>query len=779
MKLHLPSLLLATLTALQIAPVASADTIGSGVYYDLGKAYYSDDSDLESRLDSKFCWAAGSSNIIQYWQDTYKSLKDEGVTDLPDGVDYTYDSPTGTMYLEVYRKAYENGVYETEARYVSGYPRIMIDWWMKGTVDTQHLKTPAGFNGYFTKTFSDKEAQQTFHATFQDGDYVDAIEAYDSPESLKGQVEKTSDGTPGDNETKWKEMSDFIIETFDTQGGAIALNINSSHIITCWGYETNAEGIVNTLLLSDSDDSSFGIFRAQISIGDTDVNDWEYVFMSYGERLLLSTDDQGALKYPAAWGVEERGNVWITALTRIATPEELTVEGAIGEKKAASSILTSGIQLEENTKITESKTITGDGITVGNGKLVVVLTSDRDKSLSINGSGATSKTTGIDVQEGAMVSLANVTIENCSDSAIKSSGKTYLHDGNISIHDNSSGAVVNSNYFELLDCKSVDISNNTNDGKGGAISNTGGSTVSIRGNEQVTFSGNKAQGGGNDIFNGEKSFLNIADNGSVKFIGTDGSAAIVNEGHLYLRAQDGDSITFENSALDTQKGTTYIGKDIMYRENNIQYMYIFDTNENNGGKVVFTDKQGQTTAIRANVTEDISYATMEHLKVSAGMIAGMGDNVGTMTNAVITTLGELTMSNVSLNSTDIISAQSSDNITFSNVTIVLTMGDMAEGSIFDLTGMFTGNFSLDGITFDLSDESLASVNIDDVSFNLSNAYADKTDMEVFIQKGASKQMIADVGRIILAESPLDIPEPTTGTLGLLALAGLCGRRRRR
>lgn len=108
MKLRLSSLLFAALATLQVTYTANADVIGNGVCYDLGKACYSNDPNIPSKLDEVYCWAAGASNIIQYWQDTYKDQADAGITP-PSGINADYGSPTGTMYLDVYQQAYACG----------------------------------------------------------------------------------------------------------------------------------------------------------------------------------------------------------------------------------------------------------------------------------------------------------------------------------------------------------------------------------------------------------------------------------------------------------------------------------------------------------------------------------------------------------------------------------------------------------------------------------------------------------------------------------------------
>lgn len=777
MKLRLPSLISAAVVALQCTHTANADIIGNGVCYDLGKACYSDDPNITSKLDDVYCWAAGASNIIQYWQDTYKDQADEGITP-PNGTNSDYGSPTGTMYLDVYQQAYDCGVPDSlTEKYRSGYPKYLIDWWMKGTEADGHLRNPEGFEGYYNEFFDGREKTYGTFLAVLDEEWVAPTCYGPEPETFRG----NTDGVPGGNNAElWVEMSDFIKDAFSEQGRALALNIRTSHIITCWGYETNDEGLVTTLILSDSDDAAFGVFRAQIQIGDSDASYFEDfgMYVSYGERLLLATDDQSSLKYSiglvpgSGEPSETNGAVWITSFTFIDTPQA-------AKKVNPDSALPADKAITSNVRITEDKKVEGSGIVVGDTQKAVVLTSERDKTVTLDGQG--SNTTGMTVTEGAMVSLSNVEISNYENSGVQSEGKTYFHDGQASLHDNSTegngGAVDNTNYLEFLDCEFVSISGNTANGKGGAISNTGGATVSIRGNKEVVFSGNRAAGGANDIYNGEGSHLNIANNDSVTFNGTNGEAAIVNEGNLYLRAEDGKKLTFNNASLDSAKGNTYIGKDILYRDNNTDGYYIYDTNKKNGGKVEFKDSSGSYTSLQANPYGVLSYATLENLTVSAKSIAGAGDNGGIVNNALIASLGGLTMSNLTLNTTDTVESLGTDYIHLDNVAVTLGTGDLEE-STFDLTGMFHGNLALTYLTFDLTETPLKGEDLANLTFDLSKAFADRDAMEIYFKTADGTYNLVQAGsQVLLAAAPL--PEPTSGTLTLLALAGLCARRRRK
>lgn len=303
--------------------------------------------------------------------------------------------------------------------------------------------------------------------------------------------------------------------------------------------------------------------------------------------------------------------------------------------------------------------------------------------------------------------------------------------------------------------------------RGGAVYNAG--KLDMSGNGSILFTGNSAQEG-NDIFNAAGALCNISSNGSVVFKAdapaTGLSVAVQNEGNLYVSAASGHTVLFENTALSTAgEGKTYIGQDAVC------------STEDCSGQVLFTASSGAQTAVEAK-SVDVP-AMVQNLVLSAELIARAGDSgYGSLDNTMVTAVGELTMQHVSLNTTDAILAAGEDYISMDDVVITLNKGDLMEDNrTFDLTGMFRGNYNLDSVTFDLTDESLADLVPENLVFDMSTAYALPEFRNVNVLWNADPIPVAQVGMLVLAGAP--IPEPATGTLGLLALAALATRRRRR
>lgn len=760
---------------------ASADVIGNGVIYDVGKTAFSNADIPNKQVDRNFCWAAGAVNALQYWQDTYGQHVADNWANTPNGVnaDGAYSNPTGTKYLAIYQYAYLKAK-EIDGTFDGGYPDNFIEWYAKGT-STDELEDQ---EGYYRQLFTGRDASKTYDmAVAYPGDewwgtgYFFWDEGQEAPDMHAA--------TEGDNSLtqQWKNISDFIVDSFKIQGQAVTLCINEGHIVNCWGYETNADGLITSLILTNMDDSTFGAFRVKVGIdmATTEIfdlrEDGEGIsYSSCGERLILQTDDGNCLNLETFGG--QTLKPWLSNAYSVDTPDvdEVTINEqnvnlkALRELKAPNASINAGQTLNENTRIVSDVEIKGAGITVGDGESAVVLTSAANEALKLNGkdetSGSKSKTDGMHVADGGMVSLRDIEITGYAGDGIENDAKTYLHDGQVTISDNDGHGITNTketSYVEIMDNTSVTVSNNA----AGGINNEKG-TVSIRGNGNVTFSGNTVEGG-NDIYNSANGIVNIADNGSVTFIGEGGKAAkenvsVVNEGELYLAAKEGDRITFRNSALETT-GTTYIGRDKS------------DSSPDTAGEVLFTDASGTRTSIRANQTTVQPYATLENLSVTATEIMGADEDNSIVSNAIITSLGDMTMKNLSLDTSDSINSMGKSFIEFDKVVLTLSMDDMQD-DIFDLTGVFSGNLTMTSLMFDLSETTISGESLRNLTFNLSKAFAEKEKMNLSFRTYDGTYTLQAAGsQVLLAAAPL--PEPTTGTLSLLALAGLSARRRRK
>ena len=762
MKLRLPLYLLGCVLSLPLTMTASADTVGSGVFYDVGKIFFSSDPSATTppesgvKTDVNYCWAAAGSNVMQYWQDTYISKADDQ-SKTPHTIIQGFEQPHGTDYLDIYNELLKNGKVDETAD-----PEEFFKWWFKGDAVV----------------------------SFYDYDIIPEQEGYYTKmEFGDGNIAVTSDWY-GD----LTDFTSFVKNAFATQGQAITLTVDGTsketgesalyHVISCWGYELGEDGLISSLILSDSDDEYFGAFKVDVSPETKTI----VVDIDYGWDIEnvpnLSTEDQGCYY--------KNLDVFVQEGSYINTPGGSAVE------PVPSEIPDNGLVME-NTRIEKDsgQTVTGHGVTVGDDKTVVVLTSERGANLTLDGTGASAADTGLKVTAGAMVSLVgdkkeqegSFVVENYANGGMKLTGKAYINDEKEVIISNNTktgdGAGIDTDsYLEIRNNDNVTISGNEATGKGGGIYNTG--TVSIRGNSGlVVFEDNTAADGGNDIYNAQGGIVNIADNGIVRFNGTDADeAAVVNDGVLYLQSgqvgEEGEEhpaeIIFNNSALDSTGGTTYVGQDVngVKAETKVEFL---DTATGAGLNIIQKEQ---------------AVAVLDHLRANASEIAGLDAEVSSMTNALVTTTGDLHLSSMTLDESNVFADGSEDvhTVLMDNVVITLNPAKMefSDGKYnYDMSGMFDyTNMTLQNVYFDATGIGALAEGLKDGEYiNINFGLGDNVSALVnnVVVRFANDMVTTDytslVGGNVEFRGTGVVPEPATSTLSLLALAGLAARRRRK
>lgn len=792
MKPRLTSILLALIAIPATTYNANADVIGAGVFYDVGKIYYSSDPNARmpeggAEKDSVYCWAGAASNATQYWQDFYYNQHDTETPDVPHGIveGGGYNQPTGTAYTQVYQKTLEMSVKDS-----TGYPSNFYNWWFVGNPIEGVLKDTTG---YYNKLYEGKEVSQTLN--LEESAPVSALE----------------------------DFTKFIVDTFSVEGQSVSLSIAGTafHAISCWGYELDPETqMVSALLLSDTDDKRFSVFRVNVEVRDSygDMTMYTGVPGSYsvnGPQITLTTDELAGY-YGHDW-------TWVTEACAIQTPSGTEVDTGAPTLRTT---LAKGQTVTTNTSLSGVTTIEGEGVVIGDGKsTIVVTTSVPEAGLSMDGTsegGGKNPEAGMKIVEGGTVSLHNLTVSNYGDGAVKATGRLYLHDGDVTISNNETtgngGGINNASYVEIRDADMVSFTGNKASGTGGAIHNDSDAlpendtlahlvkgeappfmgldhesptykTISLRGNKQVIFSGNSATVGGNDIYNGVGGVVNIADNEKVLFQGVAGekSVAIQNDGYLFLSAKVGNSIDFAASTLES-KGKTAIGMDANGRTTDAGGKVIFyDNPDMHGGALSLSSRHGLGSMQPG--TEESWYlpireytipALLSNVSVNANEIMGLGTTAAesSVTDTLIKTNDALSIKQLTMNTTDSIISTSMKDVALETVVFDLTNAPITDGKV-DLTQMLTGNFTFENVSFLMNGEIGDDV-LKNLYFDLSSAYtkAEEAQIKLFASRQGEPVEISTTN-VTFAFAQERLPEPATGTLSLIALAGLAARRRRK
>lgn len=737
MKLRLPSILLSALVAAQMCTTATAATVvGSGVFYDNGKEFYSSDPNA-TVMDSQFCWATAGANMVQYWQDSYGQYHDQGQTP-PSGISSNYTDPYGTSYLKVYQEALK-----VQGADKTGYHTEFINWWFKGT---------AVKNGSTTVL----PEQDGYYNTLSDGQSVGA-RTLPHTESTLPDTMKTIFSTQG-------QLAGLSFQSYNP----VKKQMERNHAITCMGYETDDSGKVTALILADADDAYFGAVRVNVSY-DVFKDDYEMDWM--GAKFPMQVDTTGSpLLYSDDVNYDFGNNVvYMYDVSQIVTPTSYTNESGevVTVAQEAEHANTDIANAAKTTTSLEGDTkVTGKQVAVGNGSNIVVLTTDDGGELALDGLAL--KTTGLEVRAGSLASLENVSVTGYADGGIDGVGHTAFHDGSLSVTNNTTegngAGATNASYMEISDnADGVVFSGNKATGAnsvGGGIENKAGAVLSIRGNESVNFSGNSATKGGNDIYNAGTAI--VADNKSVVFASSENEkAAVTNDGTLYLANNSDQTIEFKGSKLDSN-GITYIGKDNRSTDYN--------------GKVKFTDG-GDTNAMTVEKKTTSVVAALQNLSVSLNEINGTTASQSSISGALVQTNGDLNVSKLTMDNT---SALKGNAITLDAVVIDLKGVEGVEGAnntiTYDLSGLLTASagVTMDSIVFDTN--GLELTDGQEIVVTLGNTLAGTALL--LTSDGLREQTkLLDGSVHFNASSPI-VPEPATTTLSLLALAGLCARRRR-
>ena len=225
---------------------AEGVTLTSG-WYDVNKK----STPQNAQADAMMCWAASSSNIVQWFQDRYVAAGNTLPAGCPNGTSSTYGYELKIM--DVFRDNWDNLVR-------GGWTDGGVIWYFEGrdlytTNGTENRAYPkSGTGGYFKSVWSN-----IFPAMMHEYEDYNWGWLY-NPTTYITDV----------NNSKWRgssiddpllKFSEYIIEAFDygmaSMAVAMSANFNGAHAVTIWGYEIdNATGYVTKLYIADSDDGS-------------------------------------------------------------------------------------------------------------------------------------------------------------------------------------------------------------------------------------------------------------------------------------------------------------------------------------------------------------------------------------------------------------------------------------------------------------------------------------------------------------------------------------------
>ena len=209
--------------------------------------------------DANTCWYNVSANVLQYWLNDYgvfyRGSGDDGQGghELPYGYTYSKEYLSqlgGTQSLRVDMYFYDN--WEN----VGGNTTMSMPWFLGGYNEDPD-KSGSAQGGFFQEYFSSTDA--TYRCVASQGGFSLSAILSNLVEGMG--LTQNSDGsyscsTPG-------QIIDFGISATDENGQ------RSGHALTCYGFNTNDNGELTSILITNSDDQFYGLVELYLKTDDS------------------------------------------------------------------------------------------------------------------------------------------------------------------------------------------------------------------------------------------------------------------------------------------------------------------------------------------------------------------------------------------------------------------------------------------------------------------------------------------------------------------------------
>ena len=229
---------------------AEGVTISSG-WYDVNKKGMGDNGDIN------MCWAAASSNMIQWWQDRYvaagNTLPSTAVNG-PGTKNYGSFGPYELALMEIYHDEWNNSK--------GGHPEEAIPWYFEGKLyggeyaSAGSQATPLTAGGYYNSVWSSIESHlyRGYKHDIFPSQYPNMYTYCYNNYYLWG------NGSSLQGKERLLFFSNLVVEAIDRGIASMTISLSDNiaslhHAVTLWGYEIDkATGLLTRIWITDSDD---------------------------------------------------------------------------------------------------------------------------------------------------------------------------------------------------------------------------------------------------------------------------------------------------------------------------------------------------------------------------------------------------------------------------------------------------------------------------------------------------------------------------------------------
>ena len=250
-----------TITAEEVTSTGKTIVFADGVtltsgWYDVNKKANGDNGDIN------MCWAATSSNMIQWFQDRYKAAGKTlpaGAVDGPGVTTYTNYGPYELELMSMFHSEWDNSR--------GGHMQEAIPWYFEGKLNGGEFASPGSqavpkTDGGYWKSIWDTEVFPYIYHGYENV-IVPGVEGLDLKNlyiTIFNNYYLWGNGTSYQGTERLAEFSKLVVESFKYGMAGLTVNLGAnlnavSHAVTLWGYEIdNATGLITRLWITDSDD---------------------------------------------------------------------------------------------------------------------------------------------------------------------------------------------------------------------------------------------------------------------------------------------------------------------------------------------------------------------------------------------------------------------------------------------------------------------------------------------------------------------------------------------
>ena len=238
-----------TITAEEVTSTGKTIVFADGVtltsgWYDVNKKAQGNNGDIN------MCWAATSSNMIQWFQDRYKAAGKTlpaGAVDGPGVTSYTNYGPYELELMNVFLTQCDNSR--------GGHMEQAIPWYFEGVLNGGEYASPGSQavpmtdGGFWKSIWSDVKANM--YCGY--GSTVGYTTCYNN-------YYQWGNGTDLLGAERLAYFTDLVVTAFEHGMAGLTISLSANlyslhHATTLWGYEIdNATGLLTRVWITDSDD---------------------------------------------------------------------------------------------------------------------------------------------------------------------------------------------------------------------------------------------------------------------------------------------------------------------------------------------------------------------------------------------------------------------------------------------------------------------------------------------------------------------------------------------